>query len=59
MDDAKPRSKFLKVKCGECGNEQDIFDRPSREVKCTVCDETLASNTGGKAEIRAKVLKEH
>jgi small subunit ribosomal protein S27e len=49
--------EFLKVKCEGCKNEQVIFSNPSSEVKCLVCGELLAKNTGGRAEIKGKVLK--
>jgi small subunit ribosomal protein S27e len=49
--------EFIKVKCEGCKNEQVIFSNPSREVKCLVCGETLAKNTGGRAEIKGTVLK--
>jgi small subunit ribosomal protein S27e len=50
----KPGSLFIKVKC-KCGNEQIVFDRVSLEVKCNVCDETLAIPHGGKAEIKGEI----
>lgn len=50
-------SKFLKVKCGKCKNEQVIFEKPAEDVKCLVCGEVLAESTGGKAKINAKVLE--
>ena len=49
--------EFLKVKCEGCKNEQVIFSNPSSIVKCLVCGEVLAKNTGGRAEIHGKVLK--
>ena len=51
-----PESKFVKVKCGQCKNEQIIFDRAATEVKCLVCGEVLAVPTGGKVEIKAKII---
>jgi len=54
----KPRSKFLRVKCKKCGNEQIIFSHASRVVYCIVCGEKLAEPTGGKAKILAEVLEE-
>ena len=30
-----PRSKFLKVQCPECGNEQTVFSHVASIVKCT------------------------
>ena len=59
MSDLKieTRSKFLRVKCKNCGNEQVIFDRANKEVKCKVCGETLAKPRGGKAKIRGDVIE--
>ena len=54
----EPRSNFLLVKCSKCKNEQIIFNKPATLVKCLVCGEVLAEPTGGKAELKAKVLKE-
>ena len=51
-----PASRFLRVKCEDCGNEQVVFDRPSSVVLCQVCGATLAKPTGGKAVIRGEVL---
>ena len=52
----KPRSKFLRVKCQDCGNEQTIFDRSSLKVGCSVCGATLVNPRGGKADIKAEIL---
>ena len=50
-----PKSKFLKVKCKKCRNEQIIFNKAAIAVKCLVCDTTLAEPTGGHADIKTKV----
>jgi len=50
--------KFLKIECGECGNQQKIFSHPSTQVKCLVCNTVVAAPTGGKAEIQGKILQE-
>ncbi|MGC8816647.1 MAG: 30S ribosomal protein S27e [Candidatus Hadarchaeum sp.] len=52
----KRRSKFLAVRCNECGNEQVIFSHASTTVRCHVCSNTLAVPRGGKAEIKATVV---
>ena len=49
-------SKFIKVKCEKCKNEQMVFERASSAVKCLVCGEMLAEPTGGKARLNVKVL---
>ena len=50
-------SKFIKVRCKKCKNEQIIFQKASTVVKCLVCEEILATPKGGKAEIKATVLE--
>ncbi|MFH0749043.1 MAG: 30S ribosomal protein S27e [Candidatus Bathyarchaeota archaeon] len=52
----KPRSRFLRVKCSYCSNEQTIFNSATTLVKCNVCDSVLAEPTGGKAKIRGEIL---
>ena len=53
----QPRSKFIRVKCPECGNEQVIFNKASTVVKCLICGHILAKPTGGNAKIFAQVIK--
>ena len=52
----KGKSKFLNVKCQDCGNEQVIFSKPAGVVKCLVCGEVLAENTGGSGTVNAKQI---
>jgi small subunit ribosomal protein S27e len=52
-----PKSRFLKVQCEKCKNEQIIFNKPAMVVKCLVCDTVLAEPTGGVGNIKAKILK--
>lgn len=52
----KTDSKFIKVKCEECGNEQVISEKPACKIKCLACDKILAESTGGKAVIKAQVV---
>lgn len=52
-----PTSRFLKVICPDCGNEQIIFSKASTKVVCLVCGSTLATPTGGKAKIEGKVVE--
>lgn len=51
------RSRFLKVKCNKCRNEQIIFSRCATVIKCLVCEAVLAEPTGGRANIHATVLQ--
>ena len=52
----KPKSRFLRVKCLDCGNELVMFGSASSTVKCTVCGKTLARCRGGKAHILTKIV---
>ncbi len=51
----KPRSVFLRVKCQKCGNEELLFSNSVNKITCNVCGETLATPTGGRAEINGEV----
>jgi small subunit ribosomal protein S27e len=52
----RPRSKFLRVKCQKCGNEQIIFSNPVNTVNCNVCGIELAEPTGGRAKIKGEII---
>lgn len=53
----EPVSKFIKVRCPKCKNEQVIFGKSSTQVNCLVCGKSIASPTGGKSKIKARVLE--
>ncbi len=53
----KPKTKFLRVKCNGCGNEQTIFSAASSKVKCLACNQELAQTTASKIIMKTKVLK--
>ncbi|MBN1195036.1 MAG: 30S ribosomal protein S27e [Methanomicrobiaceae archaeon] len=50
------RSKFFRVKCPDCENEQIIFERASTVVDCSVCGHVLSEPRGGNANIKAEKL---
>jgi len=50
-------SKFVRVQCNKCKNEQVIFGKISTRVDCLVCKSLLAEPTGGKSKIKAKILE--
>jgi len=54
----KQRSRFLRVRCSDCGNEQLVYSHVSSVVRCKVCSKTLAVPRGGKAEIKVTILGE-
>lgn len=53
----EPSSKFIKVRCPKCKNEQIIFGKISSNVKCLVCDKLLGEPTGGKSKFKARILE--
>ena len=53
----EPVSKFIKVRCPQCRNEQIIFGKAATKVNCLVCSRDIADPTGGKSKIKARVLE--
>ena len=53
---SETKSKFLRIKCDDCGNEQIVFDHAVTPVKCLVCDKVLVEPRGGKAKIKTKIV---
>jgi small subunit ribosomal protein S27e len=53
----EPTSKFVKIRCPKCKNEQVMFGKASTIVKCLVCGKILAEPKGGKAKVKARVLE--
>jgi len=53
----KAESKFIKVRCKDCENEQVLFNKASSDVSCHICGSTLAKPSGGKAEIKGEILE--
>jgi small subunit ribosomal protein S27e len=51
------KSKFIKIRCPKCKNEQIMFGKSSSQVKCLVCGKILAEPTGGKSKVKARVLE--
>ena len=50
-------SRFVKVRCPKCKNEQIIYGKVSSTVNCLVCDRVLAEPSGGKSWIKSRVLE--
>ena len=48
---------YFRVKCNDCENEQIVFGKASSTVNCAVCGTTLATPTGGKAEIDHEIVE--
>jgi small subunit ribosomal protein S27e len=57
MDSIEPNSKFIKLRCPKCKNEQVSFGKSSTVVKCLVCQKVIVEPTGGKSRIKARILE--
>jgi len=55
--DKETRSKYIKVRCPKCKNEQIIFGSSTSPVDCLVCVKRLTRPSGGKASVKARVLE--
>jgi len=53
----EPTSKFIKVRCNKCKNEQIVFGKPASKVNCLVCNINLVDTTSGKGRIKAHILE--
>ena len=50
-------SKFIKIRCPKCKNEQISFGKTATVVNCLVCGKVLAEPTGGKSRVKARILE--
>ena len=57
-DILEPTSKFIKIRCNKCKNEQIMFGKASSDVICLVCGKLLAETTGGKSKVKAARILE-
>ncbi len=48
---------FFSVECGDCENEQIVYGKAASTVSCAVCGSTLATPTGGEAEIHGDIIE--
>ncbi len=51
-----PKSKFVKISCNKCKNQQIVFNKASTTVKCLKCGEVLSESTGGLSDIKVRTL---
>jgi len=51
------KSRFIKLRCSKCKNEQIIYGKSATEIKCLVCNQSLATPTGGKSKIKSRILE--
>lgn len=49
-----PNSKFLKINCKECGEQQIVFSHVTTDVTCNSCGNAIAKPMGSKAKFFGK-----
>jgi small subunit ribosomal protein S27e len=54
----EPESKFVKIRCPKCKNEQITFGKSATKINCHVCQEPLAAPTGGKTRFISRPLEQ-
>ncbi len=53
----QPRSRFIKIRCPDYGNEQVTSSHAATVARCLVCNRVLAQPTGGKTRLARHVIK--
>jgi len=51
----QPNSKFQKVKCKECDEENIVFSHASSDVTCKSCGNVIAEPTGSIAILHGEI----
>lgn len=51
------KTRFIRVRCQACKNEQVIFSGATTQVKCLICGAVIAEPKGGKAELKARLVE--
>jgi small subunit ribosomal protein S27e len=54
---ADSSSKFIKLRCTKCKNEQVVFGKTASKINCLVCGKELAAPTGGKTRVKSRILE--
>ncbi|MFH1072886.1 MAG: 30S ribosomal protein S27e [Nanoarchaeota archaeon] len=57
MEIREPNSKFIKIRCPKCKNEQITFGKSATYVNCLVCGKSLSDPSGGKSKVKARILE--
>lgn len=53
----EPRSRFLVIRCPNCGNEQVVFSHATFPIRCIICGTQLVTPTGGRAKLNGQVIR--
>lgn len=53
----EPKSRFLVIRCPNCGNEQVVFSHATFPARCIICGTQLVTPTGGKAKLNGQIVR--
>lgn len=53
----EPTSKFIRLRCAKCKNEQIVFGKSATHVNCLICNEPLIEASGGKSKVVGRILE--
>ena len=53
----QPHTRFVKIRCPDCGTTMVTYSHASIAVKCPKCGKVLVEPTGGKALIVAEIVE--
>tara|TARA_B100000953_G_C17748287_1_gene334753 strand:- start:14 stop:211 length:198 start_codon:yes stop_codon:yes gene_type:complete len=53
----EPKSKFLKVSCNECKEENIVYSHATSTVTCGSCGNIISKPTGSKAKISGEITE--
>ena len=51
----EPSSKFQKIKCSECEEQQIVYSHTTTVIKCNSCGNPITQPTGSKAKLFGKI----
>ena len=57
MELKEQNSKFIKLRCAKCKNEQIVFGKSATKINCLVCGKPIAESGGGKTKIKTRILE--
>ncbi|MCC6003189.1 MAG: 30S ribosomal protein S27e [Thermofilum sp.] len=53
----QPSTRFIKIRCTDCGTQIVTYSHASIKVKCPKCGKILVEPTGGRALIVAEIVE--
>lgn len=55
IDIPMPSSRFYRLECSECNEQQVVYSHATMQVFCNQCGSPLASSSGSKANLTGRI----